>query len=45
MPDGSHLFASSYEEHQRNIATSTAAQAQAASENANADQRTEVSGE
>ena len=45
MPDGSHLFASSYEEHQRNIATSNAAQAQAASENANADQRTEVSGE
>ena len=33
MPDGSHLFASSYEEHQRNIATSNAAQAQAASEN------------
>ena len=43
MPDGSHLFASSYEEHQRNIATSNAAQAQAASENT--DQRTEVSGE
>lgn len=43
MPDGSHLFASSYEEHQRNIATSNAAQAQAASENT--DQSTEVSGE
>lgn len=43
MPDGSHLFASSYEEHQRNIATSNAAQAQAASENM--DQSTEVSGE
>lgn len=43
MPDGSHLFASSYEEHQRNIATSNAAQAQAASENTN--QSTEVSGE
>ena len=41
MPDGSHLFASSYEEHQRNIATSNAAQAQAASENT--DQSTEVS--
>ena len=43
MPDGSHLFASSYEEHQRNIETSNAAQAQAA--NASADQSTEVSGE
>lgn len=43
MPDGSHLFASSYEEHQRNIATSNAAQAQAASENT--DQSTEVSDE
>lgn len=43
MPDGSHLFASSYEEHQRNIATSNAAQAQAASKNT--DQSTEVSGE
>ncbi len=43
MPDGSHLFASSYEEHQRNIETSNAAQAQAAS--ASADQSTEVSGE
>lgn len=43
IPDGSHLFASSYEEHQRNIATSNAAQAQAASENT--DQSTEVSGE
>ena len=43
MPDGSHLFASSYEEHQRNIATSNAAQAQAASDNT--DQSTEVSGE
>lgn len=43
MPDGSHLFASSYEEHQRNIATSNATQAQAASENT--DQSTEVSGE
>ena len=43
MPDGSHLFASSYEEHQRNTATSNAAQAQAASENT--DQSTEVSGE
>lgn len=43
MPDGSHLFASSYEEHQRNIATSNAAQAQTASENT--DQSTEVSGE
>ena len=43
MPDGSHLFASSYEEHQRNIATSNAAQAQAASENT--DPSTEVSGE
>lgn len=43
MPDGSHLFASSYEEHQRNIETSNATQAQAAS--ASADQSTEVSGE
>lgn len=33
MPDGSHLFANSYEEHQANIATSNAAQA-AAAENA-----------
>lgn len=33
MPDGSHLFANSYEEHQTNIATSDAAQAAAAAEN------------
>ena len=33
MPDGSHLFANSYEEHQANIATSDAAQAAAAAEN------------
>ena len=32
MPDGSHLFASSYEEHQANIATSDAAQAAAQAE-------------
>ena len=32
MPDGTHLFASSYEEHQANIAASDAAQAQAAAQ-------------
>ena len=32
MPDGSHLFASSYEEHERNIEASNQAQAQAASD-------------
>ena len=32
MPDGSHLFASSYDEHQANIATSDAAQAAAQAE-------------
>ena len=30
MPDGSHLFANNYDEHQNNIATSNAAQAAAA---------------
>ena len=30
MPDGSHLFANSYAEHEANIATSNAAQAAAA---------------
>ena len=38
MPDGSHLFASSYEEHERNIEASNQAQAQAA--NASADTTT-----
>ncbi len=32
MPDGTHLFANSYEEHQANIAASDAAQAAAAAE-------------
>ena len=32
MPDGTHLFANSYEEHQANIATSDAAQAAAQAE-------------
>ena len=32
MPDGTHLFANSYEEHQTNIATSDAAQAAAQAE-------------
>lgn len=32
MPDGTHLFASTYEEHQANIAASDAAQAQAAAQ-------------
>ena len=40
MPDGSHLFASSNEEHERNIAASNEAQAKAASE-----QKTEGNGE
>ena len=31
MPDGSHLFANSYAEHEANIAASNAAQAAAAS--------------
>ena len=35
MPDGTHLFANSYEEHQANIATSNAAQAAAAAAAAN----------
>ena len=44
MPDGSHLFASSYEEHERNIEASNQAQAQAA--NASADTTTtEANGE
>ncbi len=44
MPDGSHLFASSYEEHERNIEASNQAQAQAA--NASADTTTtEATGE
>lgn len=37
MPDGSHLFANSYEEHQTNIATSNAAQAAAAASAENAE--------
>lgn len=37
MPDGSHLFANSYEEHQANIATSNAAQAAAAASAENAE--------
>ena len=37
MPDGTHLFANSYDEHQANIATSDAAQAQAAAEAAAAE--------
>ena len=41
MPDGSHLFANSYEEHQANIATSDAAQAAAAA----AAENTEGTGE
>lgn len=41
MPDGSHLFANSYEEHQTNIATSDAAQAAAAA----AAENTEGTGE
>ena len=35
MPDGTHLFANSYDEHQANIATSNAAQAAAAAAAAN----------
>ena len=31
MPDGTHLFAASYEEHERNIEASNKAQAEAAS--------------
>ena len=41
MPDGSHLFANSYEEHQTNIATSDAAQVAAAA----AAENTEGTGE
>lgn len=41
MPDGSHLFANSYKEHQTNIATSDAAQAAAAA----AAENTEGTGE
>lgn len=37
MPDGTHLFANSYEEHQANIATSNQAQAAAAAAAANAE--------
>lgn len=44
MPDGSHLFASSYEEHERNIEASNQAQAQAASASADTT-TTEATGE
>ncbi len=37
MPDGSHLFASSYDEHQANIAASNQAQAEAQAAAANAE--------
>ena len=37
MPDGTHLFANSYAEHEANIAKSNAAQAAAAAAAANAE--------